>query len=157
LVFFTAIVFCGTPMADLSETTILQTNAALNLGTGAIAGSGADFRWEGRAIAPQCSAKLRKIGLPGLTNFTGLPQSYFAPQAAAATSAPIPAAKLEPGDAFVVVHEQWSHGEGSDPGEQHGTGGAALQNSVRYTLAASGIDIGGSLADIYYSVRSTTQ
>jgi uncharacterized protein (TIGR03437 family) len=101
--FFAAIVFCGTALADLSETTFLQTNATLNLETGAVASSGGDILWEGSAIAPQGSAKLRNIGLLGLTNFTGLPQSYFAPQAAAATSAPIPAAKLAPGDAFVVV------------------------------------------------------
>ena len=38
-----------------------------------------------------------------------------------------------------------------------GTGGAALQNSIHSTLSASGIDIGASLADISYSVRSTTK
>jgi hypothetical protein len=38
-----------------------------------------------------------------------------------------------------------------------GTGGAAMQNYVYSTLSASGIDIGVSLADIYYSVRATIQ
>jgi hypothetical protein len=38
-----------------------------------------------------------------------------------------------------------------------GTGGAALQNYVNSTLTASGIDLGVSLADISYSVRTTTQ
>ncbi|HEV8040646.1 MAG TPA: hypothetical protein VGP62_17375 [Bryobacteraceae bacterium] len=101
--FFAAIFFCGTAMADLSETTLLQTNATLNLETGAVAGSGGDILWEGSAIAPQGSAKLRNIGMLGVTNFTGLPQSYFAPQAAAATAAPISAELLVPGDAFIVV------------------------------------------------------
>jgi uncharacterized protein (TIGR03437 family) len=101
--FWASMVLCGNAMADLSETTILQTNMALNLETGAVAGSGGDILWEESGITPQGGAKLSNIGLLGLTNFTGLPQSYFAPQAAAATSAPIPAAKLEPGDAFVVV------------------------------------------------------
>jgi hypothetical protein len=38
-----------------------------------------------------------------------------------------------------------------------GTGGAVLQNYVYGSLSASGIDIGVALADIYYSVRATTQ
>jgi hypothetical protein len=38
-----------------------------------------------------------------------------------------------------------------------GTGGAALQNDIHATLTASGIDIGVALADISYSVRTTTQ
>jgi hypothetical protein len=38
-----------------------------------------------------------------------------------------------------------------------GTGGAALQNYVYSTLSASGIDIGVSLADISYSIRTTIQ
>jgi uncharacterized protein (TIGR03437 family) len=90
-------------LADLSETTILQTNQTLNMDTGAVAGSGGDILWDGSAITPQGSAKERNIGTLGLTNFTGLAPSYFTPLAAAATSAPIPPAKLVPGDAFVVV------------------------------------------------------
>jgi len=103
MLFWASMFLCGTAMADLSETTILQTNMTLSLETGAVAGSGGDILWEESAISPQGGAKLRNIGSLGLTNFTGLPQSYFAPQAAAATSAPIPAASLTPGDAFVAV------------------------------------------------------
>ncbi len=101
--FWASMVLCGTAMADLSETTILKTSAALNLETGAVVGSGGDILWDGSTIAPQAGAKAGNIGLLGVTNFAGLPPSYFAPQATAATAMPIAAKFLTPGDAFVVV------------------------------------------------------
>jgi uncharacterized protein (TIGR03437 family) len=101
--FLAFLVFCIPALADLSETTILQTNMTLNLETGAVAGSGGDIVWQGSAIAPQGSAKLKNFGNLGITNFNGLPQSYFAPFAAGAKAAPLTAALLVPGDAFLVV------------------------------------------------------
>src|ERR1035438_3927747 len=101
--FFASMIFCGVALADLSETTFLQTNTALNLETGAVAGSGGDILWDGSAITPQGQAKAFNIGLLGLTNFAGLSASYFTQLAAAARSAPIPPGKLVPGDACVVV------------------------------------------------------
>ncbi len=98
-----ALVFCGAALADLTETTILQTNMTLNLETGAVAGSGGDILWQGSAIAPQGSAKLKNVGKLGITNFNGLPQSYFTPLAASAKAAPLAATLLVPGDAFLVV------------------------------------------------------
>jgi uncharacterized protein (TIGR03437 family) len=101
--FFASMIFCGVALADLSETTILQTNGTLNLESGAVASSGGDILWDGSTIAPQANAKAFNIGLLGLTNFAGLSPSYFTQLAAAAKSAPIPPGKLVPGDAFVVV------------------------------------------------------
>ena len=69
--FFASMIFCGVALADLSETTILQTNGTLNLESGAVASSGGDILWDGSTIAPQANAKAFNIGLLGLTNFAG--------------------------------------------------------------------------------------
>ncbi|MBI3469731.1 MAG: hypothetical protein HY013_00055 [Candidatus Solibacter usitatus] len=95
--------FVPAALADLSETTILQANTALNLDTGMIASSGGDILWNGSTIAPQGSAKASNVGGLGATNFPYLPLSYLAPIAAAAKSAPIAANLLVPGDVFVVL------------------------------------------------------
>lgn len=57
--FWASMVLCGTAMADLSETTILTTSAALNLETGAVVGSGGDILWDGSTIARR--AALRRV------------------------------------------------------------------------------------------------
>src|ERR1700724_697434 len=56
-------------LADLNETTILQTNSALNLDTGAVAASGGDILWNGSTLAPQGSAKARNLGEIGSASF----------------------------------------------------------------------------------------
>jgi uncharacterized protein (TIGR03437 family) len=89
-------------LADLSENTILQTGSALNLDTGAVAGSGGDILWNGSTIAPQGSATVYNLGNLGATNFNGLPQSYFVTLAPAGRSTPIAANLLVAGDAFVA-------------------------------------------------------
>ncbi|MCU1339212.1 MAG: hypothetical protein JWO19_4793 [Bryobacterales bacterium] len=90
-------------LADLSENTVLQSNTALNLETGAIVSAGGDILWNGSTIAPQGSAKLSNLGNLGATNFNGLPQSYWVSIAPGAKSTPIAANLLVGGDAFVAV------------------------------------------------------
>jgi uncharacterized protein (TIGR03437 family) len=100
-----AVLACAFPIAvraDLSENTILQTGSALNLDTGAVAGSGGDILWNGSTIAPQGSATVYNVGNAGATNFNGLPQSYWVSLAAAGRSTPIAANLLVAGDAFVA-------------------------------------------------------
>lgn len=90
-------------LADLSENTILQTNTALNLDTGAVVGSGGDILWNGSTIAPQGTATVRNLGNVGSTNFNGLPESYWISVAAGAKAAPIAANLLVAGDAFAAI------------------------------------------------------
>jgi hypothetical protein len=49
-------------LADLNESTILQTDSALNLDAGAVVGSGGDILWNGSTLCPQGSAKVRNLG-----------------------------------------------------------------------------------------------
>jgi hypothetical protein len=89
-----AILFLTFPMAalaDLNETTILETNSALNLDTGAVVGSGGDILWNGSTLAPQGSAKARNLGKIGAVNFGLMPQSTITSDAAGAKSTPIAA------------------------------------------------------------------
>jgi uncharacterized protein (TIGR03437 family) len=90
-------------LADLSESTILQTNAALNLDTGAIVSSGGDILWNGSTIAPQGSAKASNLGKTGSQGFAFLTQSYCAQVAAGGKTTPIAANLLVAADAFVVL------------------------------------------------------
>lgn len=101
-----AIVACAFPiavLADLSETTILQTGSALSLDTGAVASSGGDILWNGSTIARQGSATLRNLGNVGATNFNGLSESYWDTVAAGASGTSIAANLLVVGDAFVAI------------------------------------------------------
>ena len=101
-----AIVACASPIAvwaDLSENTILQTGSALNLDTGAVAGSGGDILWNGSTIVRQGSATLRNLGVVGTTNFNGLPESYWVTAAGGASGTSIAASLLVTGDAFVAI------------------------------------------------------
>ena len=100
-----AILACAFPIvvqADLSENTILLTGSALNLDTGAVAGSGGDILWNGSTISTQGSAKLRNVGVIGSTNFNGLPESDWDTDAAGASGTSIAANVLATGDVFVV-------------------------------------------------------
>jgi uncharacterized protein (TIGR03437 family) len=101
-----AILACALPIAvraDLSENTILQTGSALNLDTGAVAGSGGDILWNGSTIARQGSATLRNNGVVGSTNFNGLPESYWDTDAGGASGTSIAANVLVTGDVFVAI------------------------------------------------------
>ncbi len=51
-----ALTFPFTALADLNQTTTLQTNQTLNLDTGATASSGGDLLWDGTRLAPQGTA-----------------------------------------------------------------------------------------------------
>src|SRR5579864_3559849 len=48
-------------LADLNQTTTLQTNQTLNLDTGATGSSGGDLLWNGTTLAPQGAAKAYKF------------------------------------------------------------------------------------------------
>ena len=101
-----AILACASPIvawADLSENTILQTGSALNLDTGAVAGSGGDILWNGSTIARQGSATLRNLGVASATNFNGLPESYWVTAAGGASGTSIAANLLVTGDVFVAI------------------------------------------------------
>ena len=93
-------------LADLSETTILQTNAALNLDTGAIVSSGGDILWNGTTAAPQGGAKARSLGKLGITNFGNWTQALVVTDAKTGTSTPLAASVLVPGEVFVVLTNQ---------------------------------------------------
>ena len=102
----TAILLLTFPMAalaDLNETTILQTNSALNLDTGAVVPSGGDILWNGSTLVPQGTAKARNLGKIGSASFGLMPQSTTASDAAGGKSTPIAADLLVAGDAFVVA------------------------------------------------------
>ena len=97
---------CASPIAvwaDLSETTILQTGSALNLDTGAVAGSGGDILWNGSTIARQGSATMRNLGIIGATNFNGLGESYWVGVAGGASGTSIAANLLVAGDGFAAI------------------------------------------------------
>jgi hypothetical protein len=96
-------VFPLSALADLSETTILQANTALNLDTGAASGSGGDILWTGSSITPQGKAKAENLGALGFTNFGTLTKAELVLFAMNPTTASIPASKLVPGDVFAVV------------------------------------------------------
>ncbi|HTR39480.1 MAG TPA: hypothetical protein VMH80_26585 [Bryobacteraceae bacterium] len=90
-------------LANVNGSVLLQTNMALNLESGAVSSSGGDFLWDGNNLTPQGVAK---IGGPlhiGATDFADSNQSFWANYQSEANSKAIPAAKLVPGDAVIVV------------------------------------------------------
>lgn len=95
-----AVTFPVAALADLSETTILQTNSSINLDTGAIANSGGDLLWNGSTLAPQGNAKARSLPNLGANGFDLLPQSYFD---GGSKATPIAASALTPGDGLAVT------------------------------------------------------
>jgi uncharacterized protein (TIGR03437 family) len=88
-------------LADLSATTTLQANTALNLVTGATAASGGDILWNGSTITPQGTARAYNLGQLG-ASFDTFGESYFNTLRLVATAAPIPASALVVNDLFVV-------------------------------------------------------
>jgi uncharacterized protein (TIGR03437 family) len=97
-----AVGFGSAALADINQTTILQSNTALNLDTGATVTSGGDLLWNGSTIAPQGKARAYNAGNFGAAGFGSLEKAQLAPFAVIATSAPIPAGVLVAGDVFVV-------------------------------------------------------
>ena len=97
------VAFALPALAQLNETTVLQTNATLNLDTGAVATSGGDIQWTGTSVVPQGTARVANLGDIGGTAFGLLPQSYFQQEAATARTTPLPNNVLIPGNVFVVV------------------------------------------------------
>lgn len=87
-------------LADLNQTTTLQTNTALNLDTGATAASGGDLLWNGSSLAPQ--GKARAINIGGFGSLDGLIKAYFDGLKIVSSSAPLPASALVVGDVFGV-------------------------------------------------------
>lgn len=98
-----ALAFPAISLADLSGNTVLQTNASLNMDTGAVASAGGDIIWTGTNITPQGTARIRSLDIVGATAFGFLPQAYFVEEAPAARATPIPSNLLVPGRALVVV------------------------------------------------------
>lgn len=95
------------PVAALGDVTGSATLTAgvagadtnLNLDTGKSATSGGDIIWNGTSIAPVGNAKLKNLGVL----FSVEPTSYYAEQAASATTTPIPVSQLTVLDQFVVL------------------------------------------------------
>jgi uncharacterized protein (TIGR03437 family) len=100
---FLIFIFPFTVLADLNQTIVLQTNSRLSLDTGDTPSSGGDLLWNGSTLAPQGSARASKPSNLGLTNFNGLPESYWVSVAAGAKSTPITADLLVGGAGFVAV------------------------------------------------------
>ncbi len=89
--------------ADVGETTIIPAHLALNLDTGASSSSGGDLLWDGTTIAPVGLAKVRNLSKIGVTNFNGLPESYWVGVAGGAKAKPLTADEMVSGDVFVAV------------------------------------------------------
>lgn len=101
--FLIAAIFPGAARADLSQTTTLAANTALDLDTGATAASGGDILWNGSTITPQGKARAYNLpGDPGATVFSLNGESSYKYFSILATSAPIPASDLVVGDIFAV-------------------------------------------------------
>ena len=98
-----ALALTSAALANFSETTILQPNSTLSVDTGAVASSGGDILWSGSNLIPQGAARVKDLGVVGLTAFGILPQAYFVDEARSAQAAPISGASLAPGDGLVVV------------------------------------------------------
>src|SRR5882724_7556842 len=90
-------------LANVSETTLLPANAAINLETGGSSGSGGDLLWNGTTIAPVGVAKIRNLGKIGITNYDGLTESYWVQVAAGAKATPLAENLVVSGDVFVAV------------------------------------------------------
>jgi uncharacterized protein (TIGR03437 family) len=88
-------------LADLNQTTTLQSNSRLNLDTGAVPSSGGDLLWNGLTITPQGNAKAFNLG-DFSSIFDSAPKAYYDSFKIVATSAPIAASLLVPGDVFAA-------------------------------------------------------
>ncbi|MCU1334844.1 MAG: hypothetical protein JWO19_425 [Bryobacterales bacterium] len=85
-------------LADLSQTTTLQTNSRLNLDTGATPSSGGDILWNGSTITLQGNAKAAVVpGISGAAGFGALNQSTLQAFSSLASSAPISSTSLTTG------------------------------------------------------------
>jgi len=94
-------IFSIAALADLDQTTTLQANSRLNLYTGATPSSGGDLLWNGVTITPQGTAKAYNLG--DFSNiFDHAPKTYYDSFKIVATSAPIAANLLVPGDVFAT-------------------------------------------------------
>ena len=94
---------CAFPLAtlaDVSGTTTLQTNMALNLDTGATVSSGGDIRWDGSSLIPQGKATAY-ADLPAL-GFSGYAPGNLDPLKVLASAAAIPLSKLTVGALLAV-------------------------------------------------------
>jgi len=89
--------------ADLNETTVLQTNATVNLETGAVADSGGDLTWTGTILSLQSGVKDADLGAQGVTGFDFYTLAELNTFVAAAKATPVPAAKLVAGELILVV------------------------------------------------------
>jgi uncharacterized protein (TIGR03437 family) len=121
-------------LADINQTTTLQSNTALNLDTGATAASGGDILWNGSTIAPQGKARAINIGAFGSLN--GLTKAYFDGLKIVASSAPIAANLLVVGDVFGV----FTNG-GNTAGvlvTANGSGSITLQFTTFQTIVPTG-------------------
>ncbi len=104
LSFILVLAFPVAALADITGSTTLTAGAAgadnsLNLDTGKSGTSGGDIVWAGSSIAPVGKAKLKNLGMI----FAVEPPSYYAEQAADATTTPIQGSQLTILDQFVVL------------------------------------------------------
>ncbi|HWB83498.1 MAG TPA: hypothetical protein VG675_05130 [Bryobacteraceae bacterium] len=98
-----AILTCVYPIAavaDVSGTTTLQANTALNLDTGTTGSSGGDLLWNGSTLAPQGKTVVY-VGLPGL-GFSGYEPGNLNPFKVLSSAAAIPSTKLAVGTLLAV-------------------------------------------------------
>lgn len=88
-------------LADLSGTSTLSANTALNLDTGATAASGGDILWNGSSITPQGSATA--YNLPAPMQFDSIIQQIVqAIPSMMFSKTAIPASALTANDVFFV-------------------------------------------------------
>jgi uncharacterized protein (TIGR03437 family) len=89
-----AFAFPTVALAQLNQTTTLQSNTSLNLDTGATAGSAGDILWNGSSIAPQGKATAVVIYPSWPVEFFDTISSILVALTPGYSNAPIPAADL---------------------------------------------------------------
>lgn len=89
-------------LADITQTTPLQTGSGLNLDTGATVTSGGDILWNGTTLAPQGKARAVNIGVLGQAGFNSYVKSQIQTLLLTGSSAPLPASDLVVNDVFGV-------------------------------------------------------
>ena len=91
-------------LADINQTTTLQSGSALNLDTGTSVSSGGDLLWNGTTLTPQGKAKGRTtwaLNL-GVGGFNGYTKAIVQPLLILASSAPLGPSVLVVGDVIAV-------------------------------------------------------
>jgi uncharacterized protein (TIGR03437 family) len=137
LLILVVLAFPAAALADLTETTILLTNSAIDLDTGAVVSSGGDLFWNGTTLAPQGGARAEVLVGIGSINYTYLPESYFVTGSGGAKTTPISA--LTPGNGLVYITKGGNVGKSLVI--QNSNGAIAFEFTTFKISAAAGVPL----------------